>query len=89
MHDCQGNNDDDKCASAESHCKKLKWECKNECKPLTIAKVDSILALKEDFEGTVEEVRHNFDLCDGCPNGHYTKLVAVSLKSHREGTHIS
>ena len=55
---------------------KKKWECCSECKPVTDMKVDAILTLKAAFKSPIEEVRHILDTCDeGCPNGHYSKIV--------------
>ena len=82
-------NEDGACVLAndlDPHGKKKRWECTSECKPLTDVEVDAILSLKESFNGPVEEVRHALDVCDeGCPNGHYTKLISacpVALKGH-------
>ena len=53
-----------------------KWECSSECKPLTKTEVDAIVAMKEAFVKPMQHLRYactTFD--DGCPNGHYTKVV--------------
>ena len=34
----------------------MKWECSSECKPLTKAEVDAIIALKEAFNKPMQEV---------------------------------
>ena len=53
-----------------------KWKCTSECKPLSDNEVKSILNLREAFELPLEDVRHALATCDnGCPNGHYTKLI--------------
>ena len=49
----------------ESECEK--WECHDECKPLTDSVIDTILSFRAAFDLSVEEA--NF----GCPYGHYTK----------------
>ena len=57
-----------------------RWACTSECKPLTQAEVDAILDFKEAFEQPMHEVRHVLATCDdGCPNGHYCKVVASGL----------
>ena len=70
-----------------NNCKQWhKWECSNECKPISECEVDTILALKAAFELPVEEVRAALATCDyGCPYGHYAKLegsVPVDRKGH-------
>ena len=53
-----------------------KWECSSECKLLTKTEVDAIIAMKEAFAKPMQHLRYactTFD--DGCPNGHYTKIV--------------
>jgi len=64
----------------------MKWECSCECKPLTETEVDSIVSLRAAFENPMQDVQHALDTCDdGCPNQHYTKVVAdstVDLRSH-------
>ena len=70
-----------------NNCKQWhKWECSNECKPISECEVDTILALKAAFELPVEEVRAALATCDyGCPYGHYAKLegsMPVDCKYH-------
>jgi len=64
----------------------MKWECSCECKPLTETEVNSIVSLRAAFENPMQEVRYALDTCDdGCPNQHYTKVVAdsaVDLRGH-------
>jgi len=56
----------------------MKWECSSECKPLTET-VDFIVSLRSAFENPMQEVCHTLDTRgDGCPNQHYTKVVADS-----------
>ena len=60
--------------SSESGPKKL--ECSSECKSLTKTEVDAIVEIKEAFTKPMQHLRcacTTFD--DGCPNGHYTKVV--------------
>ena len=65
-----------------------KWECSSECKPFTKTEVDAIVAMKEAFVKPMQHLRYactTFD--DGCPNGHYTKVVdgdnsVVDLTGH-------
>ena len=59
----------------------MKWECSNECKPLTETEVDAIASIRAAFESPMQEVRHILDTFiwdDGCPNQHNTKVVASS-----------
>ena len=60
-----------------------KWLCSSECKPFTDTEVDAILALKADFEKSIQDIRHALDECDS--NGHYSKVIefsSVDLKGH-------
>ena len=36
----------------------LKWQCHSQCKPLTIAEVNAIVLLKEEFQNPMKEVLH-------------------------------
>ena len=58
----------------EKHTNKpLKWQCYSQCKPLTIAEVNAVVTLKEEFQKPIKEV------CDdGCPNEHFSKSVEAS-----------
>ena len=43
----------------EKHTNKpLKWQCYSQCKPLTIAEVNAIVTLKEEFQKPIKEVLH-------------------------------
>ncbi len=66
-------------ADSKTHKKKQKqWECTSECKPLTKAEIDAIVAFKEAFEKPMQDVRLALDSCDeGCPNQHYAKVVDI------------
>ena len=49
--------------------KPLKWQCYSQCKPLTIAEVNPIVTLKEEFQKPMKEVLHILQVCDsGCPS---------------------
>ena len=65
---------------------KKKWECSSECRPVTDTEINAIVALKAAFEKPIQEVRQTLDTCDdGCPNGHYSKVIEFSslgLKGH-------
>lgn len=50
------------------------WKCSTKCKPLTKFEVNSILQLKQSFNGPIHEVRKSLDACDVCPNSRYTKV---------------
>ena len=59
--------------------KPLKWQCYSQCKPLTIAEVNAIVTLKEEFQKPIKEVLHTLQVCgDGCPNEHFSKSVEAS-----------
>ena len=64
----------------EKHTNKpLKWQCYSQCKPLTIAEVNAIVTLKEEFQKPIKEVLHTLQVCDdGCPNEHFSKSVEAS-----------
>ena len=66
--------------------KGAQWGCSDECKPLTDTEIDSIVVLKAAFNNPIQKVRHALDTCDdGCPNGHYYKVIefsSVDLKGH-------
>ena len=64
----------------EKHTNKpLKWQCCSQCKPLTIAEVNAIVTLKEEFQKCIKEVLHTLQVCDdGCPNEHFSKSVETS-----------
>ena len=61
------------CVESEStRCEK--WECHDECKPLTDSEVNAILSFRAAFDRSVEEARQALAKCDfGCPYLHYTK----------------
>ena len=45
----------------EKHTNKpLKWQCYSQCKALTIAEVNAIVTLKEEFQKPIKEVLHTF-----------------------------
>ena len=64
----------------EKHTNKpLKWQCYSQCKPLTIAEVNAIVTLKEEFQKPIKEVLHTLQVCDdGCLNEHFSKTVEAS-----------
>ena len=89
-------NEDGQCVVAEElhnddkkgTCRQIKkWECSRECKAVTDTEVDAILILKTAFEKPIQEVRQTLDTCDdGCPNGHYSKVIEfsfVGLQGHQ------
>ena len=57
----------------------MKWKRTSECKPLTKAKVDAIVALREAFEKPIQDLLHVLDACYDCPNQHYSKVVDSSI----------
>ena len=68
-------------------CECEKWECHDECKPLTDSEIDAILSFRAAFDLSVEE-KQTLAKCNfGCPYGNYTKcrefrFSPVVLKGH-------
>ena len=61
------------------HIEPLKWQCHSQCKPLTIAEVNAIVLLKEEFQKPMKEVLHTLQVCDDdCPNQHFSRSVEAS-----------
>ena len=64
-----------RCIVAQTDCAYKTWQCTCACKPVSEAEIDAIVALKEAFEKTMQEVRHAIDTCEDCPNQQYTEVV--------------
>ena len=72
---CSSENDSSKKRGKQQP---MKWSCCSECKAVTVA-VDAIVHLKQAFDQPMQELRTGLDACDdGCPNQHYTTIVADS-----------
>ena len=55
------------------------WECFIECKQVTDAEVATIVSLRAAFDAPMQELRHALETCDdGCPHGHYTKVLELA-----------
>ena len=53
---------------------------KYQCKPLTIAEVNDIIILKEEFQKPMKEVLHTLQVCDDeCPINTSVRVLKLPL----------
>ena len=54
------------------------WPCTSEYKAVTESEVQCIVSLRQSFDKTIDQLRHDLYTCDdGCPNTHFEKFLAL------------
>ena len=55
------------------------WKCTPECKAIPQWKVDAIVKIRKEFDGSIPALRKALSstYCEGCPNLHFSKPLTL------------